>query len=258
MRLKSLTTSVLASVLASSAVFAADAGFSDTQKQDIQKLVHDYIVSNPEVLVEASQVLQQKQQASFQKKVQSAISENAAELFNDTMSIGGNPKGTVTVVEFFDYQCVHCKKMAPVIEQVVAGDKNLRVIYKEFPIFGEESEYASKAALAASMQGKYQALHDGLLKADKKLTNQEVMNIAKAAGINTYKLKTDMTSKAVTDALAKNRELAEKLHLMGTPAFIVAATPDGQLKSDSEPAFVPGAITEQALQDLIKKSSTKA
>lgn len=251
MRIKGISAVVAGLVLGGS-VFA---DVNAAQKQDIEKVVHDYIVTNPEVLVEASQALQQKQQAQMQQKVQSAISANAADLFNDTMSIAGNPKGQVTLVEFFDYQCIHCKKMAPVISGVVAADKNVRVIYKEFPIFGEGSEVASKAALAASMQGKYQQMHDALIKSDKKLNKDVVMNIAKSVGLNLYKLKTDMASKSVTEALDKNRQLAEKLHLMGTPAFIVAATPEGQLKSGTEPLFVPGAMSEQALQDLIKKST---
>ncbi|WP_408605471.1 DsbA family protein [Legionella tunisiensis] len=144
--------------------------------------------------------------------------------------------------------------MAPVLSDLVKKDNNLRVIYKEFPIFGKSSELASRAALAASMQGKYQVMHDALLKQEKRLNEQLILSTAKSLGLNIAKLKTDMNSKAVTDVLNNNRELAEKLRLMGTPAFIIAATPAGKLKEGSMPAFIPGAASEEALQELIKKA----
>lgn len=92
----------------------------------------------------------------------------------------------------------------------------------------------------------------------KNLDEQSMMNAAKAAGVDMAKLKADMQSKAVSDALNANRQLAEKMHLMGTPAFIVLATPAGQFKADSEPTFVPGATSEEALQSMIKKAGEKS
>ena len=205
--------------------------------------------------MEASQALQQKQQQNAQQQAKAAISDNAKQLFNETLAVMGNPKGNVTLVEFFDYQCIHCKKMSTVISDLVKKDSNLRVIYKEFPIFGESSEIASKAALAAAMQGKYLQMHDALLKIDKHLDNKLVMATAKSIGLDMVKLQKDMNSKTVTDALDANRQLAEKMHLMGTPAFIVAATPAGQFNAKVEPAFLPGAATVEALQDLINKAA---
>lgn len=252
-----LTAGTLVTAMVSPlAMAAATDTMSDTQKKEIEKIVHDYLVNNPEVLLEASQALQQKQQQAMQQQAQSAIQENASQLFNDSLTIAGNPKGSVTLVEFFDYQCIHCKKMAPVINELIKKDSNLRVVYKEFPIFGKSSETASRVALAAAMQGKYQAMHEALIKQDKRLNDQLVMDTAKSIGLNMTKLKTDMDSKTVNDALEANRQLAEKLHLMGTPAFIVAATPAGQLKEGSTPAFIPGAASEESLQELIKKAAS--
>lgn len=252
-----LTAGALATSLVSSAVMAVDAPtpMSDTQKKEIEKLVHDYLISNPEVLLEASQALQQKQQQNMQQQAQSAIQENAEPLFQGKLTTVGNPKGNVTVVEFFDYQCIHCKKMAPTMDSLVKKDGDLRVVYKEFPIFGKSSEVASRAALAAAMQGKYQAMHDALLKLEKRLDDQIVMDTGKAVGLDMKKLKKDMDSKEVTEILDANRQLAEKLHLMGTPAFIVAATPEGQFKKGSEPSFIPGAASEESLKELIKKAA---
>lgn len=240
-------------MMMSPAVMAAETMSAD-QKKDIERVVHDYLVSNPEVLVEASQALQQKQQENAQQQAKSAILDNASPLLTGKLSVAGNPKGDVTMVEFFDYQCIHCKKMAPVINELIKKNANLRVIYKEFPIFGKSSEVASQVALAAAMQGKYQAFHDALLKVDKRLDDKVVMATAKSVGLNMTQLKKDMASKTVSNELNATRELAEKMHLMGTPAFVIAATPDGQLKTNSEPAFIPGAASLDALQNLIKKA----
>ncbi|KTD08629.1 DsbA family protein [Legionella jamestowniensis] len=257
-----LTAGVLATAVASPLAIAAGSAntqsgtMSETQKKEIEKVIHDYLVNNPEVLLEASQALQQKQQQAMQQQAQAAIKDNANQLLNDNLTVLGNPKGNVTLVEFFDYQCIHCKKMAPVINELIKKDKNLRVVFKEFPIFGKSSDMASRAALAAAMQGKYKEMHEALIKQDKRLNEQVIMETAKSVGLDMAKLKTDMDSKTVTDALDANRELAEKLHLMGTPAFIVAATPAGHLKEGSTPAFIPGAASEESLQELIKKASS--
>jgi len=247
-----LTIGALTTVLASPLAMAAN--MSPEQQKDVEKVVHDYLVNNPEVLVEASQALQQKQQQNLQEQAKSAISENAAALFSGKYAIAGNPKGNVTMVEFFDYQCIHCKKMMPIIDALVKNDMNLRVIYKEFPIFGKGSEMASQVALAAAMQGKYQQMHDALLKLEPRLDDKLVMDTAKSIGLDMTKLQKDMASKVVADELDANRQLAEKIHLMGTPAFIIAATPAGQFKANSVPAFIPGAASQEALQDLIKKA----
>lgn len=252
-----LTAGALATALVSPGTLFAEAALTDAQKKDIQKVVHDYLVSNPEVLLEASQALQQKQQQTMQQQAQAAIQEQAANIFNDKFTVLGNPKGDVTLVEFFDYQCIHCKKMAPVIADLIAKNSNLRVIYKEFPIFGKSSDFASKVAIAAAMQGKYAAYHDALLKVDKRLTDEIIMETAKSAGLDMTKLKTDMDSKAVTEVLDANRALAEKLHLMGTPAFIITATPGGEFKAGAETFFIPGAAGPDTLQEMIKKSAAK-
>lgn len=254
-KLKSfITAAALMGAMIAPQAMAADA-VDATQKKEIEKIIHDYIVSNPEVLVEASQALQQKQQQTMAQQAKAAIQENASKLFADSMTVTGNPKGNVTIVEFFDYQCGHCKKMAPVMGELIKGDDKLRVIYKEFPIFGKSSETASKAALAAAMQGKYKQMHEALMQQQGRLSDDDINKIAKNIGLNMDKFKKDMDSKEVKDALNANRELAEKLRLMGTPAFIIATTPAGQFKTGSEPTFIPGAASQQALQDLIKKAA---
>ena len=252
-----LTAGALAlSSVAGAANTAAPASFDGAQKTQIEQIVRSYLVSNPEVLLEASQALQAKQQETMQKQAKSAISEHANELLQGGITVAGNPKGSVTLIEFFDYQCGHCKKMEPVIDALIAKNKDLRVVYKEFPIFGKTSEVASQAAIAAAMQGKYIPMQAALLKQTKALDEATVMEAAKSVGLDIAQLKKDMGSKSVEEMLAKNRQLAEKMHLMGTPAFVVAATPMGAFKSGQEPDFIPGGTTEVALQALIKKASS--
>lgn len=227
------------------------------QQKQMEKVIHDYIVNNPEVLVEASQVLQQKQQKEMQSQAQSAILQNATDLFKGDTAVAGNPKGDVTMVEFFDYQCIHCKKMKPIVSSLIEKNKNLRVIYKEFPIFGKSSEFASQAVLAAAKQGKYNEFQDALLKLEKPLNETLVLDTAKSVGLNVDQLKKDMTSKAIQDELAANRTLAEKIRLMGTPAFVIASTPMGQFDVKSTPSFIPGGASEATMQEMINKVQKK-
>lgn len=239
-----------------STMAAPQTNFTPAQKSEIQNIVKDYLIQNPEVLVEVSKALQAKQQDAMLKQANSAIAQNANVLFNaDSSPYSGNAKGDVTIVEFFDYQCVHCKKMAPVINSLLSNNANVRIIYKDFPIFGKSSVFAAEAVLAAQLQGKYHALHDALLKKEQRLSQAVILKTADEVGINTAKLKKDMKSEAVQKALMENRALAEKLRLMGTPAFIVGSTPNGKFRVGSEPFFVPGAASEETLTDLVQKAA---
>ena len=252
---KVITASALALAMVSPTILAADAPMSAAQQKQVERVVHDYLLRNPEVLVEVSQILQQKQQQAMQQAAKTSILKNANDMLIGNLVVAGNPKVDVTLVEFFDYQCIHCKEMKPVVDALIKANKNLRVVYKDFPIFGKTSDLASRAALAASMQGKYVAMHEALMKIDKHLDEALIISAAQSAGLDVAKLKTDMESKGVTEALQATHQLAEKLHLQGTPAFIVLSTPAGQFKPGSTPGFVPGAASEQALQDLIKNAS---
>jgi len=230
---------------------------SQAEQKQVEQVIHNYLVTHPEVLVEASQVLQKKQQQEMQTQAQSAIADEAGEIFKENLAVAGHPKGNVTLVEFFDYQCIHCKKMKPVVASLIEKNKDLRVIYKELPIFGKSSEYASQATLAAAKQGKYAAFQDALLKLEKPLNETIVMDTAKSIGLDLTQLKKDMSSKAIQDELAANRILAEKIHLMGTPAFIIASTPNGQFDAQSKPSFLPGGASEETMQDMINQAHKK-
>ena len=240
----------------STVVFSNTSNFSDDQKKDIQSIIHDYIVNQPEVLIEASQSLQHKQQQKIQAEAKELINKHAQAVFADDKTIVGNPKGSVTLVEFFDYQCGHCKEMAPVVLSVVEKNPNLRVIYKEFPIFGEQSLMISKAALAAGMQKKYAQMHDVLLMSKKSLNDDEIMKIAQSLKLDMKKFKKDLQSQEVQKTIDDTRKLGELIHLMGTPAFIIAATPGGIYKeNNAKPiVFVPGATSEASLLEIVKNA----
>ena len=253
-----VTVSTLIAAMASPVVVADTTDISAAQKKQFEQIIHDYLVTNPEVLMEASKVLQDKQQLAQQTEAKSAIVQNVSQLLSGKLAVAGNPKGDVTVIEFFDYQCGHCKQMKPVLAEVIKKNKDVRVVYKEFPIFGKTSEMAARAALAAGMQGKYLEMHDALLQLDKGVTKESIDSTAKSLGLNVAKLQADMDSKAMSDELDANRKLAEKMHLMGTPAFVVLATPAGVFKSGSETGFIPGGTSVETLQSLINKAKVAA
>ncbi|WP_131795811.1 DsbA family protein [Fluoribacter gormanii] len=244
------------SMIFSSNIFADNSITPNADKIATEKIIHDYLISNPEVLIEASKVLQQKQQTKMQQQAKSAIQENAEQLFKDNGAGVGSSKGNVTVVEFFDYQCGHCKKMVPVLNELLKDNSQLRVIYKEFPIFGDKSTLAARAALAAGMQNKYKEMHDLLFNQEDGITQDKINAAAKALGLNMKKFDADMNSKEVSMALESNSKLAEKLHLMGTPAIIIASTPDGQFKQGSEPVLIPGEASKDTLLELINKAGS--
>ena len=253
---KLFAMSMLAAAVSMPVAYADTNTISTLQKKEVEKIVHDYLVHNPEVLVEASQALQTKQQAVMQEQAKSAIAQNGSTLTNGTLTVAGNPNGDVTLIEFFDYQCTYCIKMKPIVNTLIKNNPKLRVIFKEFPIFGKESELASRVAIAAAMQGKYMKFQDALFKADKHHLDEEtIMDVAKKAGLNMKTLKTDMQSQTTTDMLQESHKLAESIHLMGTPAFIVIPTPNGKFTPGAQTAFIPGAASVETLQELIDKFS---
>lgn len=247
MKTKYLLPLVLSLTCASSAIFAqGNTQFNPAQTKEIEQIVHDYLVKNPQVLIEASQALQQQQMAQMQKTASKAITANIKDLFNNPASpVIGNPNGDVTVVEFMDYQCPHCKEMSPVLDTLVKGDSNLRVVFKELPIFGPTSEFAAKAALASQKQGKYAAFHVALMKDQNPLAKDEVLKIAKEVGLDIDKLSKDVSDPVIDQQLKDNYKLAQQLGLVGTPAFVIAN------RQGTNTAFIPGSTSQQGLQQAI-------
>ncbi|MDE1174653.1 MAG: DsbA family protein [Parvibaculaceae bacterium] len=205
--------------------------FSDSQKQEIGTIVRSYLLDHPEVLVEVMQELDKRQKAENESKASDAIAKNASQLYKSPADfVGGNVKGDVTIVEFFDYQCGYCRAAAEPLQQATSDDGHVRVIFKEFPILGPASVTASRAAIASIRQNKYMPFHMALLHRKGPLTDDIIFTVARDNGIDVAKLKKDMEDPSVMDTIKGNYELARTLQVDGTPAFIIGNE------------LVPGAI----------------
>lgn len=227
-------------MLAQGAAPVLAAGFDDQQKQEIQGIVKDYLVQHPEVILEAIQALQARQDAERADEAKGKIADLRDKLLRDSRDqVIGNPKGDVTLVEFFDYRCGYCKQAQPIVMELIKADPKLRVVLKEFPILGPDSLVASRAALASVAQGKYAAFHEALIGSRGALPDDKIMEIAKTVGIDTDKLKADMSSPAIAAQIADAHSLAEKLAINGTPSFIIGDQ------------LIPGAIDLEALKKLV-------
>jgi len=218
----------------------ADDALTPPQTDAVKKLVHDYLLEHPEVIVDSLKAADERQQASAQADQQKVVSERHAELFDDPASpVLGNPKGSVTIVEFFDFRCPYCKGMAKDLRDLVQADGNIRLIYKDFPILGPASHFASKAALAAQKQGKYAALHDALMAFKGQISDDVVLDLAKRAGLDVAQLKKDMEAPEIETQIRKNYNLASALKLSGTPGFVIGdSVVDGAMPLDKMKALV--------------------
>ena len=220
---------------------AGAGSFNDEQKQEIGEIVRQYLLDNPEVLLEVSRELESRQQAEEDKKRETAVVAQADELYRQADDpVAGNPDGDVTLVEFFDYNCGWCKRGMPEVLALVESDKNLRLVLKEFPIFGGDSDYAAMAALASRAQGKYWDFHLALFSHEGKLTAANVDEIAKDIGIDVDRMKADMKSPEIAAILKRNHELAQSRAINGTPAFVIDKT------------VVPGYLPKDGLMAAIK------
>ena len=154
--------------------------------------------------------------------------------FDDTLSrdavlrdpeipVLGNPQGDLTVVEYFDYQCPYCKKYAPEIAQVVRDDGKIRLVLKDWPIFGAVSKSAAQLALAAKYQSKYQEAHEALIGAQEKLSDANIPKLLAKAGVDVEKAKQDLQAhqKTIEDVLVHNNAQADAFGFQGTPGFII-------------------------------------
>jgi len=214
--------------------------FTPQQQQEIERIVRDYLKTHPEVIIEAAKALEAKEQEAQQQRAKVAIEANRDKLVNDPDSpVMGNPKGDVTVVEFFDYQCPYCKKMTAPLNDAMAKDGKLRVVFKEWPVLGPESLIAAKASLASQKQGKYKEFHNALMDTKGRLNESMIMSIAEKTGLDTKRLKKDMEAPDVQEELKQNQALAAALQLEGTPAFVIGSQ------------MAPGAINADTLKEMI-------
>jgi protein-disulfide isomerase len=214
-----------ASTPATTAPAAADP-FTAEQKTAIEKIIKDYLLNHPELMMEVQTALEAKMETLQAERLKAALTESANEIFRrPDAPIAGNPKGDITVVEFFDYNCGYCKRAFGDIAKLVDKDPKIKVVFKELPILSKGSEEASKVALAAKKQGKYWEAHRALISARGELNEQTALKAVDKLGLDMTKLKADMESPEVKAEIETVRNLAQKMGIQGTPHFLVGDKP---------------------------------
>ncbi|MGY0218796.1 DsbA family protein [Endozoicomonadaceae bacterium StTr2] len=223
MNLRKLALAGLMAVVVSPTMAATGDLFNTDQKEEIQNIVREYLLENPEVLLDVSRALEAKQKLAQLQNDKLIIAENADALFNSPADpVGGNPKGTITLVEFLDYNCGYCKRARPLVEHLVANNSDLRVVYKELPILSEGSVYASQAAMAVNQlwPEQYTPFHEALM-SERGVDAAKVKAVAEQLKLDWDKLEAALQSESVKQALNANHRLASELGISGTPAFIM-------------------------------------
>lgn len=202
---------------------AAEAPLSSAQRKEIEGLIKEYLVKNPEILVVMQNALEAKEYERQAARTAAVIKKNAQEVFRPATSpIVGNSKGDVTVLEFFDYNCGYCKRALGDVARLIDKDKQVKFILKELPILSKGSEEAARVALAAKMQGKYWEFHRAMLESTGQANEASALRTAEKVGVDMAKLKKDMASPAVQKEIEDTQALAKKLGVNGTPYFLIA------------------------------------
>jgi len=208
-------------------VFGAHAqSISGAQRSEIEKIVREYLIKNPEVLQEAISELEKRQASAQAEKHAKGVEDNAETLFSSPRQVViGNPKGDVTFVEFFDYNCGYCKRAMADMLELMKTDPKLKVVLKEFPVLGPASVDAARVAVAVRMQDKtgkkYLQFHQKLLGGRGQADKARALAVAKDVGLDVARIERDMTGDEVRATLQESFKLAESLGLNGTPSYVV-------------------------------------
>ena len=204
--------------------------------------VEETLMNNPEIIVKALQAQEQKMRDEAMKQAQALIQDNMDEIVNaEGVGVIGNPEGTVTVVEFFDFSCHFCHRLYPALMSVVANNPDVKVVFREMTFLAPVSEYAARASLAAGEQGKYAEVYSALMESEGSLTEAKVDELAVKAGVDLEKMKADMNSEKISNLLKSTSELAQKLQINGVPTLII----NGQIVQ---------TLDEKVIQDQINQA----
>lgn len=201
---------------------------SDAERNALHNEIRAYLLENPEILLEVTEVLEQRQADQQAATDAELIAENSDALFNDGYSfVAGNPEGDLTIVEFLDYQCGYCKRAHPDVQALLNEDPNIRLVVKEFPILGPTSMTASRAAIGVLQdQGPeaYKAFSDALMENEGQLNDAVIVRLAEEAGVDITTIDASASKDEVAEVVLANRELASELGLTGTPTFVIGKT----------------------------------
>ncbi len=208
--------------------------------------VRAYLLENPEVLMEAISVLEQRQQQAQVQSDLDLVASNSDEIFDDGYSwVGGNPDGDITLVEFRDYRCGYCRKAHSEIKELVESDGNIRLVIKEFPILGEQSTISSQIAIATFQSAgpeKYREVGDFLMTFNGNLTPKTIAGILERFGVDAEPVLAEMTGGGVDVDIARTRQLAEQLKISGTPTFVLG----GEMLRGYVPLETMRSLVDQA------------
>jgi protein-disulfide isomerase len=225
------------------APYGRAAEIPNEQRQAIERIVHDYLMRNPDVLIEALRRAEDKLNREADAQAAKVLTDRHSEVFDDPATpVGGNPQGDVTIVEFFDYRCPYCKQVQPSLQTLLKEDRNLRFVYKEMPVLGPASTVAARAALAARRQSKYEAFHSAMMATKGQISEETVYKVAGSVGLDVDRLKEDMAAPEIERALKANLALADALNIRGTPGFIIGTH------------IVPGALDLEALKNMVAEA----
>jgi len=214
--------------------------FTDAQRDEIVGILREALRRDPSILRDAFSALQAADERDRTEAQRGAIVAQRAALFGNAEDpVRGNPRGDVTIVEFFDVRCPYCKRLHEDMSELLNRDRNLRVVMKDIPILGPASVVASRALLAAQRQGKYTQLHDALMRSRGEPTEALIRAEAQRAGIDVPRLLREMDDPAIQRRLDANLALARALRIEGTPALVI-----GDL-------LVPGAVPLDQLERLV-------
>ncbi len=241
--LLAVLTLTLVPCLTQAAGEPSTSALTPAQKEAVEAVVRELLLKKePDLIIKAAQEVEARMEREDTKKNREAIGKNQQGLLNDPNApVGGNPKGDVTVVQFFDYTCGYCKVAQTQVEKFLQEDKNVRLVYKEFPVLGSGSFETSKAALASVAQGKYVAFHNALMSSKERPSGDVLFKIAKEVGLDVEKLKKDMESEKISKILDANKELAAQMGIRGTPTFIIGKN------------MYPGAMPLAQLKETVAK-----
>ncbi|MDQ2775791.1 MAG: DsbA family protein [Acidobacteriota bacterium] len=231
----------LISLLTALPLLAQDA-VNQPDRAVIEKIVREYILQHPEVIAQAANLYQEHERAAQKVRVKEAVAAKLADLEQDQSSPAAGAARGVTIVEFFDYHCVYCRRTEPTIENLLRDRPDIKFVFKEFPVLGAESLMAAKASLAADKQGGYLKFHQALMTWPGPITTNTIEQLAMKQGLNVAQLKFDMESPEVQSILARNSELGRQVGVTGTPAFVIGSE------------LVQGAMDAAAFEKLIAQA----
>ena len=220
MKFKSLFA---ATALTALSIAGGAQAFDDAQKEEIGKIVRDYLVEHPEVLVEVQQALEKKQADERMAQAKTAVKENADAIFNSPTDLAlGNPKGKTTVVEFFDYNCGYCKRAVSDMDAIIKANPDVRFVLKEFPILGQDSVDAHKVSFAFKQIApeKYGDFHRALMTGEHA-NEARAIEVAKSLGVAEDAIRAKMAEKPHDDSVRDAYRLAQQLGITGTPSYIL-------------------------------------